>query len=62
MLLDSDNKNALNLYQKNKFLIDKESKDSDTNKEILTMVRLINSNKLNDDANLDLDNNYHNIL
>jgi len=62
LLIDSDNKAALNLYKKNKFLIDKESMNSDTNKEVFTMVRLINSNKLNDDTDLDLDNNYHTIL
>ena len=57
--IGSDNKTALKIYKKNKFLVDKESKNPETNKEVYTMVRMLSSNKLNDDSNLDIDNNYY---
>lgn len=50
LLLDSDNKIAFKLYIKNKFQIDNESINPDTQKEVYTMLRLINSNKINNET------------
>lgn len=62
LLLDSDNKTALKLYTSNNFVIDKESLDSQTNKEIFTMVKMLSSNKINDDSDLNLSENFHALL
>ena len=55
LLIDSNNTIALNIYKKIGFLVDKESFDSESKKNIYTMVLHLKNNKLNID---DLDENY----
>ena len=55
LLIESTNTIALNIYKKIGFIVDKESFDSDSKKNIYTMVLHLKNNKLNID---DLDENY----